>query len=317
MGKHAPRRGSMAVRPRKRAGSLVPRVRCWPCGGRGLLGFGGYKVGMAHAVVVDDSESPTKGQEVTRPVTFVEVPPLFVYSVVAYGSDHTGLRLVDEVVAAGAPKEISRALTPAKRAGDLKDIEDRLGEVCEVRVKACTLPRRSGLGKKTPEVFEIGVAGANAGEQFEYAKKIFGKEVGFSEVFAEGEYVDVVGVTRGMGWQGVVKRFGVALGPRKASKARRHGGSIGGEKQAKVFYTVPRAGQTGFHRRTERNKRVVKIVGAGEAARPGGFTGYGVPASECAVVEGSVPGPAKRFVKLRKSLSGKPVKKPVVKAIVW
>ncbi|MCX6767495.1 MAG: 50S ribosomal protein L3 [Candidatus Micrarchaeota archaeon] len=318
MGKHAPGRGSIAARPRKRAASLVPRMRCWPTTGKGLLGFAGYKVGMAHVVMTDDSESPTKGQEITKPVTFVEVPPLFVYSIVAYGADHAGcLKIIGESIAAGAPKELSRTVTLTKKAGDAKKIEGLLGQAREIRVKACALPAKTGFGKKAPELFEVGVAGATPAEQFEYAKSVLGKEVPVSQVLAEGEYVDVVAVTTGRGWQGIVKRFGVALNPRKATKSRRHGGSIGAERQAKVFYTIPRAGQTGFHRRTDRNKRVMKIVEAKEAARPGAFAWYGVPRSECIIMEGSVPGPAKRFLKLRKSLSGRAVRKPVLKEIVW
>ena len=317
MGKHAPRRGSLAFMPRKRAASLTPRIRCWPRGGAGLLCFGGYKAGMAHAVVVDDSESPTKGQEITKPVTFIEVPPFFVYSIVAYASTPAGLRTVAEAVAQGAPKQLSRSATPAKKGGDLKKIEDALAGVSEVRVKACTVPEKTAAGKKKPEVFEISLGGATPTEQFNYAKNVWGKEVKAADVIGEGEYVDVIAVTTGKGWQGVVKRHGVALGPRKSTGARRHGGSIGGERQAKVMYTIPRPGQMGFHRRTDRNKRVLKIVGAAEAARPGGFPGYGVPRGECIVMEGSVPGPAKRFLKLRKTLSGKAARKAVAKQIVW
>jgi len=317
MGKHAPRRGSVAARPRKRAASLCPRVKCWPTGGKGLLAFAGYKVGMAHVVMADDSESPTKGQEITKPVTFIEVPPLYVYSIVAYGKETAGIRIIGEVPAAGAPKELARSIVPAKKGGDIKKIEGMLGRISEIRVKAFTVPKKTGFAKKTPEVFEIAVGGATPAEQLDYAKSVLGKEVKAADVLAEGEYVDVIGVTTGKGWQGIVKRFGVALGPRKATQTRRHGGSIGAERQAKVEYTIPRAGQMGFHRRTDLNKRILKIVDAKEVSRPGGFNDYGVPAGECLVVEGSVIGPSKRFLKLRKTLSGKHVKKTAIKEIIW
>jgi len=62
---------------------------------------------------------------------------------------------------------------------------------------------------------------------------------------------------------------------------------------------------------------VLKIAEAKEATRPGGFNDYGVPACECLIVEGSVIGPSKRFLKLRKTLSGKRPKKNAVKEIVW
>jgi len=305
------------VWPRKRAASLSPRIKCWPTGGKGLEAFGGYKVGMAHVVMTDDSESPTKGQEITRPVTFIEVPPLYIYSIVAYGKEPAGIRIIGEVPAAGAPKEIARTIVPAKKGGDLKKIEGMLDRISEIRVKAFTIPKKTGFAKKTPEVFEIAVGGATPAEQLEYAKGVLGKEVKAADVLAEGEYVDVIGVTTGKGWQGIVKRFGVALGPHKSTQARRHGGSIGAERPAKVFYTIPRAGQMGFHRRTDLNKRILKITGAKEASRPGGFNDYGLPATDCLMVEGSVIGPSKRFLKLRKTLSTKRAKKPAVKEIVW
>ncbi|MEM3583616.1 50S ribosomal protein L3, partial [Thermofilum sp.] len=49
---HRPRRGSRAYHPRKRARSIVGRVRRWPTGREGFLGFAGYKVGMLHVIGV-------------------------------------------------------------------------------------------------------------------------------------------------------------------------------------------------------------------------------------------------------------------------
>ncbi|MFH1257586.1 MAG: 50S ribosomal protein L3, partial [Candidatus Micrarchaeota archaeon] len=141
-----------------------------------------------------------------------------------------------------------------------------------------------------------------------------------TDVFSDGDVVDAIAVTKGKGWQGVVKRFGVALGPRKATQRRRHGGSIGPETAGKVMYTIPRAGQMGYHRRTDSNKRILQI---GEAAKnkdilpAGGFVDYGTLKSEYLLIEGSLPGPEKRVIMLRKNYGAKPSKKADVRKLLF
>ena len=66
MGVRGPRRGSLAFWHRQRAKRMVPRVRAWNFKVKGLSGFAGYKAGMVHVIMVDDSNSPTKGQEVSK-----------------------------------------------------------------------------------------------------------------------------------------------------------------------------------------------------------------------------------------------------------
>ena len=67
--RHRPRRGSLAYSPRKRAKSEVPRIRAWPEQDEPrILGFAGYKAGMTHVILVDDSpNSPTEGLEISVP----------------------------------------------------------------------------------------------------------------------------------------------------------------------------------------------------------------------------------------------------------
>ncbi|MFQ5406533.1 MAG: 50S ribosomal protein L3 [Candidatus Micrarchaeia archaeon] len=305
MGKKGPNRGSRSYWHRRRAKKLAPRMNAWAKKGKGLDGFVGYKAGMTHVSLIDSSDSPTKGQRVTKPVTIVEVPPVFVCAINVYKNTPEGLKLVSSAWCGNAPKEAKRTLTIAKKPNrKIEDLEKLLEGSSEVRVLAISQPKKTAFAKKTPEVFEIAVCGKSANEQFEYAKSVFGKEVRANEVFEEGDYADVLAVTKGKGWQGVVKRFGVSLNWHKASKARRRGGSIGPERQGTVMYTIPRAGQMGFHRRMEKNKKIMKMVEKPLEVTPkGGFLHYGIPKSEVLLVEGSLPGPAKRLVRFRKSLT--------------
>jgi large subunit ribosomal protein L3 len=64
--------------------------------------------------------------------------------------------------------------------------------------------------------------------------------------------------------------------------------------------TVPSDGQRGFHQRTEYNKRVLKIGTDGAEITPaGGFIHYGVVRNAYLLVHGSIPGPAKRIIRMR------------------
>ena len=56
--------------------------------------------------------------------------------------------------------------------------------------------------------------------------------------------VDVGAITKGKGFQGSVKRYGVKIYPVHASKSRRKAGNLGAETMAKVQYTVPQLSPT-------------------------------------------------------------------------
>lgn len=313
MGKKGPRRGSMAYWPRVRAANMSPRVRAWNLDVQGLAGFAGYKAGMTSILVVDDSNSPTKGQEIVKPVTIVEVPPIHIFAIVGYKNEIHGLRAVTQINAANMPKELKRAIRVAKTQGDFANLEKHSKELSEIRVMASTNPIKASIGKKTPDILEIALGGTVA-QQLEAAKTLLGKEINISDVFKDGSLVDAIAVTKGKGWQGLVKRFGVALNPHKATAHRRKGGSLGAETQARVFYTIPRPGQMGFHRRTDANKRIVKI--SKDASILPIFKNYGPIKSQFVILEGSIPGPAKRLIKLRLALEAKDAKAPSMLSII-
>ncbi len=302
MGKKGTRRGSLSFWHRARSKRLVARMRFWNIE-KGITSFAGYKAGMTDVVIVDDSESPTKGQEVVRPVTLVEVPPLFVYGVNALKKTIEGLKQVTQATALNAPKQAKRAITIAKNTNGLDTLQAK--EFDELRLLALTQPWKIEL-KKTPELIEIPLAGTIE-EQLEIAKKFFGKEMSVEDVFKQGEFIDVTAVSKGKGWQGVVKRYGVALNPRKATAHRRKGGTLGGETQARIFFSVPRPGQTGFHRRTDFNKRILKISSDSLPA----FKRYGEVKGTYLMLDGSIPGPAKRLVRFRHAIDTNRIAKAV------
>lgn len=299
-----PRRGSLAFRPRKRATAL--RVASWPAGeAQRLQGFAGYKAGMTHLTMLDDVEnSVTKGQEVSVPATVLEVPPVFVFGIRAYKKTPYGEKVFADACAKIADRYLARFL-PNGDAQSVKKIDDAIDSISDIRLLVATQPKKIGL-KKTPEILEVAAGGKSTVEKLEYCKALLGKEAKISDFCDEGEFVDIISITKGKGWQGAVKRFGVSKQRRKATGKVRHVGSLGPWHPAKVMYTVPMAGQMGFHKRTEFNKRVLKISDDGSAITPkGGFVGYGDVRGAYALIAGSIGGPRKRLIRLRRAMRAK------------
>lgn len=309
---HAPKRGSLAFYPRVRAKRASPRIRSWPEveGPPRLLGFAAYKAGMTHVIVVEnDPSSPLYGKEVVKAATVLDAPPLYVFGVRAYGRGPLGLKALTECLAEEMPKDLGRVIKPLpRRSSSLEALEALQSQIVELRALVCTMPRRAGVGKKKPEVFEIKVGGGSIKEQLDYVKSILGREVKASEVFKEAQLVDVVSITRGKGFSGVVKRYGVKIMPRwhKHRKGYRKVGAISPQHPSMMF-TVPRPGQLGYHQRTEYNKRILKLGdNPAEVQVKGGFVGYGLVKGSYILLEGSVGGPRGRLVKLRYPIRAPP-----------
>jgi len=305
--KHAPKRGSLAYLPRKRAKHVLARIRYWPeieADAPKLLGFMGYKAGMTHVFMVEDRKrSPDYGKEVIHPATILETPPMLISAIRAYTKTPYGLKTLTEAWMKDPPEELERILTLPEDFNteeSLKKIEENLEKVAKIRVIAATQPKQASVPKKRPDMAEIEISGGTVQQQLEYAKNLLGKTVSHEEVLKEGQYIDVTAVSVGKGFQGPVKRWGVRILQRKARKTKRGIATLGPWKPTHVMHSIPRAGQMGFHQRTERNKRVLKIGTDGKEITPkGGFIRYGVIRGPYIMLDGSVPGPEKRPIKLR------------------
>jgi len=133
--------------------------------------------------------------------------------------------------------------------------------------------------------------------------------------------IDVIGVTKGKGFAGTTKRFGTRRLPRKTHRGLRRIGCIGAWHPERVTFTIPRAGQLGYHHRTECNKKVYRIgrgIRYGDDGKNngsttadltekninplGGFPHYGVVKDDFLLIKGCCVGPKKRIVILRKPL---------------
>jgi large subunit ribosomal protein L3 len=115
--------------------------------------------------------------------------------------------------------------------------------------------------------------------------------------FTEGQLVDVIGVTKGKGFQGVVKRFRVAGGPAAhGSMFHRRIGSVGmRQTPGRVWKNQRMPGHMGTDARTVQNLRVVKILAE----------------KNLILVKGAIPGANGDDVIVRSAIKGQP---KVVKA---
>ena len=65
---------------------------------------------------------------------------------------------------------------------------------------------------------EIQINGGDSAAKVDFAKDLFEKEITVDSVFAKDENIDVLGVTRGHGFEGVTTRWGVTRLPRKTHR---------------------------------------------------------------------------------------------------
>tara|TARA_B100000575_G_scaffold51653_1_gene38382 strand:- start:644 stop:1621 length:978 start_codon:yes stop_codon:yes gene_type:complete len=299
----------MAFSPRKRARSETPHVSSWAAvegDDPKILGFAGYKVGMSHIMAVDyRKKSTTAGQEIRMPVTIVEIPPMKVIGARGYIQDTYGLRTLTEAWEKKMDKDLERTL-PIPKGHNAKAAWKKMSDsdLEEVRLLVHTQPRMvTGIPKKRPEIMEMAVGGGSVDAQIEFAKEMMGKEFTMSDFTQDGEMLDAIAVTTGYGFQGHVKRWGVKLLTHKNSKHRRMIGNLGPFSPGYVVSTVPQAGQTGYHQRTEYNKRLLKIGDNPDEINPkGGFLNYGLIRGNYALLHGSLPGPSKRLIRFRKAV---------------
>ncbi|KAH9606589.1 hypothetical protein KSS87_016119 [Heliosperma pusillum] len=318
-----------------------------------LTAFIGYKAGMTHIVRdVDKSgsiECPTSANRVAKlselhkketceAVTVIEVPPMVVVGVVGYLETPRGLRSLRTVWAQHLSEDVKRRFyknwcKSKKKAftkyatkyetelgkGEILSQLEKMKKYCSViRVIAHTQIRKmKGLKQKKAHMMEIQVNGGDVAQKVDYAYSLFEKQVPVDAVFQKDEMIDIIGVTKGKGYEGVVTRWGVTRLPRKTHRGLRKVACIGAWHPARVSYTVARAGQNGYHHRTETNKKIYKLGKAGNDSHlamtdydrtvkditpMGGFPHYGVVKDDYVLIKGCCVGPKKRVVTLRQSL---------------
>jgi len=295
----------------------------------------GYKAGMTHIVrEIERPGSKLHKKESVEAVTILETPPMTVVGLVGYVETPNGLRTLTTVWAAHLSDDVKRrfyknwyrskrkAFTKyAKKCTEkpqlIQEELERVKEYCQViRVLAHTQIRKVKLRQKVANLLEIQINGGSVAEKVDFAQSLFEQEVTVDKVFSLGETLDICSATRGHGFEGVIARWGVTRLPRKTHRGLRKVACIGAWHPARVRFTCARAGQRGYHHRTEINKRILRIGKKGDdkdasteadltekSITPvGGFPHYGEINEDWLMIKGCVAGTRKRCVTLRKAL---------------
>lgn len=216
-------------------------------------------------------------------------------------------------------KMFSKYAKKVEESGELTRRLELIKKNCQVvRVIAHTQPSKMGhMRMRKAHIAEIQINGGSVADKVAHAVALFESDaLKVSEVFSQNELIDVIGVTKGHGFEGVTTRWGVTRLPRKTHKGLRKVACIGAWHPARVSYTVARAGQRGYHHRSDMNKKVYRLGAAGDASSAstesdltvkdinpmGGFPHYGWIRNDWIMLKGTVMGAKKRPITLRKAL---------------
>jgi len=343
----APRHGSLGFLPKKRCRRGKGKIKSFPkdfekqtCHLTASIGF---KAGMTHVVrTVDKFGSKLHGKDVVEAVTVIETPPLQIVGFVGYIKTPKGLRSFRTVWSSitfpdefkrnfyknwyKSKKKAFRKKQKTETEGDGFSIIENQKTKFQIK-KFCPIIRciafskisKTGLKQKKAPVLEIQINGGTTEQKINFIEKISQKEVSISDIFQSREIIDAIGITKGKGFQGVIKRWGVTKLPRKTHRGARKVACVGSWHPSRVSFRVPRAGQTGFHHRTQMNLQIYRVgkaldlnsgstefdLSTKKITPIGGFPYYGKVKEDFLILKGCVMGARKRQITLRKSLSQK------------
>merc|ERR1712166_1089835 len=138
---------------------------------------------------------------------------------------------------------------------------EKMKKYCKVVRAIChtQVTKAKMQGQKRAHIIEIQVNGGSVSDKIDFCTKLFEQQVPVDTVFSMNEAIDVMGVTKGKGNEGVTARWGVTILARKSHRGIRKVACIGPWHPSRVEFQVPRAGQSGYHHRTEMNKKIYRV----------------------------------------------------------
>merc|ERR1711968_381044 len=181
--------------------------------------------------------------------------------------------------------------------------KEKLQKYCTILRLIChTQIGKMNFRQKKAHICEVQVNGGSMADKIAFGEALFEKTVSIDSVFEQNEMIDTIAITKGKGYEGVVTRWGVTKLPRKTHKGLRKVACIGSWHPSRVSYSVPRAGQNGYHHRTEVNKKVYRVAKGVRNAEGVVENPNNAMTEFDLTVKGIVTGVKKRVITLRKSL---------------
>lgn len=149
-----------------------------------------------------------------------------------------------------------------------------------------------------PETGHFAKANTTPKRYVKEVREMTGYELGqtlTADIFKSGELVDVTGTSKGKGFAGTIKRHNQSIGPKShggggGSQPVRQTGSLGDIAGNKVFKGMTMPGHLGHVKTTVQNLEVIKVD----------------VTNNLLLVKGSIPGPKKSFVMVKKAVKGLP-----------
>ena len=304
-----------------------------------MTAFLGYKAGTTHIVrEANKPGSKIHKKDVVEEVTLIETPPMVVVGVIGYYETPFGMKVVASVLAQNLSENFIRRFYKnysksskfqfqkhTKFYNHLLNKQIRKEKLAKIvkysKSVRAIVHTQIGLVKvasKKAHIAEIQINGGNTFDKVKFVYNLFEKYVPISEVFAKNEMCDLIGISQGKGFKGVISRWGPTKLPRKTHKGLRKVACIGAWHPARVSWSEPRAGQKGLYQRVHYNYKIYmmgkslktqegQLAGKTEfdltdkSINPmGGFARYGNITEDFIMVKGAVIGAPKRVLVIRK-----------------
>ncbi len=266
-----------------------------------------FKVGMVGVTLIENTKAALN-VEAFKGATVLEVPDTEIYGLRLYKKDPKSKYIVAAETIYDS--KIAEKLNLKKVKNDTTSIENfksKIKDYYKVSLLLVAYPKSISADQNHIQKYESYVIGSSIESNFNFASALIGKKLQPEEIFKPGEFLDLASITKGKGWQGEIKRKGIRRQFHKATEKIRHVGTLGAFTPGKILYTVPRAGQMGYNYRTEKDKELLKIgdISVDNINPKSGFKNYGLIKNKYLLISGSIPGTAKREVRVRKSQIGK------------
>ncbi len=224
-----------------------------------------------------------------QPVTVIKAGPCVV--VQAKSASNDGYEAVQLALVEERPARVNKALAGHYKRANVPPT--RVRREVKLHPNAAAAPLDAARGALSDSRKASGAPQQAAGDGLKA-----GDQVLVNAVFTKGERVDVIGVSRGHGFQGVVKRHHFGGGAAThGSMFHRAPGSIGASSYpSRVIKGMRGAGRMGGRRTTTLNLRVERVDGE----------------NNLLLVRGAVPGADGGYLLIRKAVAAKPEPQPQV-----
>ncbi|ABA27245.1 ribosomal protein L3 (nucleomorph) [Bigelowiella natans] len=322
-----PRIGSLGFLPKKRSNRIFPSSKTYkeiihiyyPY----ISQFASLKVASTHVLRICNIVSSKSYQNpIIDEVTLMECPPIEVVGLCAYAlsSGHL-VKLKTIKLQRGLNLDQSKDISFDSQffTNFTYSLQFIIKHSVIFRFLCCTFIKTNSMIKKK-YFFETDIIGGSPKMKLEFWLKLNNKKIYINSIFHENDIIDAIGITKGHGTKGVVSRWGITRLPRKTHRGLRKVACIGPWTPSRVAWTISRAGQKGYHKRTLFNKKIYKIGSEENFSYysnslsdsivksvncMGGFKKFGFINNDYLIIKGSMTGSSKRPILLRKNIKNK------------